>query len=76
MSDELDCSDSSEGIDIFKDSSFFFKNLSFFSALFLCLVSSLSLFSSSISCTHQQNLNTETLNQTKTRDFLFLVDAL
>lgn len=46
--DELDCSDWSKGINMFRDSSFFFKNLSFFSALFLNLVSSLRLFSNSI----------------------------
>lgn len=45
---ELDCSDADE--EDFKDSSFFFRNLSFFSALFLCLISSFSSFSSSTNC--------------------------
>lgn len=48
FSDVLDCSDSTDIVEMFKDSSFFINNLSFFSALFLNFVSSLSWFSSSI----------------------------
>lgn len=51
FSDELDCSDSTDMVVMFKDSSFLIKILSFFSAFFLSLVSSLSWFSSSINCT-------------------------
>jgi hypothetical protein len=51
ISDELDFSDPSDAGQIFKDSSFFIKNLCFFSAFFLNLISSLSLSSSSINYT-------------------------
>lgn len=54
LPEELDCSDSSKGSKIFKDSNFFFKNFSFFSALFLSLISSFSLISISINCTHKK----------------------
>ena len=53
LSDELDCSDPSEANGIFKESSFFIKNLSLFSALFLALISVFNLLSSSINCALQ-----------------------
>ena len=53
LSDEMDGSDSSEENGIFKDWSFFNKNLSLFSALSLNLISVFNLFSSSNNCEHQ-----------------------
>lgn len=53
FSDEHDCSNPSNVGEIFKDLSLFIKNLNFLSAFSLNLVSSLSLFSKSINCTHQ-----------------------